>query len=71
MDLSQEQHRRNLQADDTWELYASHRERVMRLLLDARSPSAERLCLLGAGNLNDIDLSALLSAFPAEITPAG
>ncbi len=63
MDLSQEQHRRNLQADDTWGLYASHRERVTRLLLDARAPSAERLCLLGAGNLNDIDLSALLSAF--------
>ncbi len=63
MDLGQEQQRRNAQADDTWTLYASHRSRVTQLLLNARSPSADRLCLLGAGNLNDFDLPMLLTVF--------
>lgn len=63
MDLIAEQCRRNLVADDAWALYSAHRARVTRLLLDARTASAERLCLLGAGNLNDFDLAALLAAF--------
>ena len=63
MNLIQEQARRNTEADAAWELYAPHRERVTRLLLDARTPTGERLCLLGAGNLNDLDLGALSSAF--------
>ncbi len=63
MDLVAEQCRRNVVADDTWTLYSAHRERVTRVLLDARTISAERLCLLGAGNLNDFDLAALLTAF--------
>lgn len=63
MDLIQEQVRRNEAADSAWELYAPHRERVTRLLLDSRSPTAERLCLLGAGNLNDLDITVLSSAF--------
>ncbi len=63
MDLIAEQSRRNVAADDTWSLYSAHRERVTRLLLDAGRDSAERLCLLGAGNLNDFDLGSLLSAF--------
>ena len=63
MDLIQEQARRNAEADVTWALYAPHRERVTRLLLDARTSAGERLCLLGAGNLNDLDLLALSSAF--------
>ena len=63
MDLVAEQCRRNVVADDAWTLYSTHRERVTRTLLDARTVSAERLCLLGAGNLNDFDLGALLSAF--------
>ncbi|HYN95144.1 MAG TPA: hypothetical protein VES42_14950 [Pilimelia sp.] len=33
------------------------------LLLDAGAPAARRLCLLGAGNLNDVDIGLLLSAF--------
>ena len=63
MDLIQEQARRNAEADAAWVLYAPHRERVTRLLLDARTPISERLCLLGAGNLNDLDLTALSSMF--------
>lgn len=63
MDLFQEQARRNTEADAAWILYAPHRQRVTQLLLDARTPTSERLCLLGAGNLNDLDLAALSSAF--------
>ena len=63
MDLIHEQQRRNWLADETWALYSAHRERVTRMLLEARTGSAERLCLLGAGNLNDFDFGALLAAF--------
>lgn len=63
MDLIQEQARRNAEADATWELYAPHRERVTQLLRDARRSLSDRLCLLGAGNLNDLDLAALSRAF--------
>lgn len=63
MDLFAEQCRRNVAADDSWTRYSVHRERVTRTLLDARTASAEQLCLLGAGNLNDFDLAVLLTAF--------
>ena len=63
MDLIQEQARRNTEADSAWALYAPHRARVTQLLLDALSSMGERLCLLGAGNLNDLDLAALSTAF--------
>ncbi len=64
--LSHEQSRRNVEADAAWALYEPHRKRVTQLLLDARTQTTTtvmRLCLLGAGNLNDFDLAALLSAF--------
>jgi hypothetical protein len=61
--LSQEQLRRNLAADDTWTLYAPHRERVTRWLQRSHRSADDRLCLLGAGNLNDVDLRRLLPEF--------
>ena len=61
--LSQEQQRRNAESAMAWSLYSPHRERVTQMLLDARTPSVKRLCLLGAGNLNDFDLASLMSAF--------
>jgi len=63
MDLFQEQARRNTETDAAWMLYAPHRQRVTQLLLDARISTGERLCLLGAGNLNDLDLTALSASF--------
>lgn len=63
MDLIHEQTRRNAESDSAWKLYAPHRERVTRLLVNARTNAGERLCLLGAGNLNDLDLVALSSVF--------
>jgi hypothetical protein len=61
--LSQEQSRRNVEADEAWELYETHRTKVTQLLLAARTNGAKRLCLLGAGNLNDVDLATLMSEF--------
>ena len=67
--LSEEQSRRNKEADATWALYEPHRRRVTQLLLNARSQTQtqssapSRACLLGAGNLNDFDLSALMTVF--------
>lgn len=48
-----------------WLLYASHRDHLTTLLT-ACAPSGGRVALLGAGNCNDVDLSALLSHF-AEV----
>ena len=65
--LSQKPSRRNTAAAEAWGLYAPHRDRVTRMLLEARSPAGQRLCLLGAGNLNDFDLARLLPAFSAVV----
>lgn len=59
------QQSRNQESADAWALYEPHRNRVTSLLLDAL-PSSEndagsesRICLLGAGNCNDVDLRQL------------
>jgi hypothetical protein len=46
-------------------LYASQRERVTELLLREKKPGG-RICLLGAGNCNDVELPALLAHY-AEV----
>lgn len=59
------QQSRNRESADAWALYEPHRNRVTSLLLDALpSPtnddvSKPRICLLGAGNCNDVDLRQL------------
>ncbi|MFV1965009.1 MAG: hypothetical protein ACC628_06270 [Pirellulaceae bacterium] len=57
------QQRRNAQSRPTWDLYASHRERVMGLLAQGTRTSPARLCVLGAGNCNDLDLPRLTDLF--------
>ena len=42
---------------------ASHRQRVMRLIEVAQGKSGASLCLLGAGNANDVDLTQLAVDF--------
>jgi hypothetical protein len=64
-DLIEEQQKRNRLSRDAWERFRPHRERVTRLLRDA-APQGGRLCVLGAGNSNDLDLNALLHRF-AEV----
>jgi hypothetical protein len=44
-----------------WEAFAAHRDRVRRLLCAAQR--GEGLCVLGAGNGDDLDLPALVRAF--------
>lgn len=58
-----EQKRRNRANRKSWALYSSHREQVTQLLCaQAQSPN-NRLCVLGAGNCNDLDLAKLAAAF--------
>ncbi len=45
-----------------WEGFADHRRRVSALLGAGASPGPTRLCVLGAGNGNDLDLPALVAA---------
>ena len=52
----------NRQLQDGWERYAPHRERVTAVLSDCAGPGAS-LCILGAGNLNDVRLDHLLGSF--------
>lgn len=73
--LADEERRRNRQTRDAWEPFAAHRDRVARLLLDARRAAsgataedgratpAASLGLFGAGNLNDVDLQRLSAGF--------
>lgn len=63
--LTKEEQKRNAESRDAWERFGPHRQRVTSLLLDiptAHHPHAS-LCLLGAGNLNDVDLRQLLDHY--------
>ncbi|TWT31428.1 class I SAM-dependent methyltransferase [Blastopirellula retiformator] len=57
---------RNLDSAGEWKRYAEHRRHCTRLILDAAPVKPTRLCLLGAGNCNDVELTALAKKF-AEI----
>jgi hypothetical protein len=57
--------RGNRDVRDLWQRYQGHRQRVTAEIL-ALAPAGGRLCLLGAGNANDLDLEALAARF-AEI----
>jgi len=47
-----------------FDAFASHRSRLTRLLAERAPPSGSgRLCVLGAGNCHDLDLSQLLRVF--------
>jgi hypothetical protein len=48
---------------DAWNLYAGHRAHITDLLL--RSAKGGRLCLLGAGHCNDVDLDQLAAHYAA------
>lgn len=60
--IADKQKRLNEESHDRWDCYRSHREWVTRLLVDSATRNG-RLCVLGAGNCNDVDLSALLGYF--------
>jgi hypothetical protein len=45
-----------------WEAFADHRRRLTGVLARGATSRGSRLCVLGAGNANDLDLPALLAA---------
>ena len=49
--------------DDDWALYAGHRARLTDEILSSVRNGAGRLCLLGAGKCNDVDLQRLSRTF--------
>src|SRR5688572_31484235 len=53
----------NLASRGRWELFAEHRDHVMGQLIADSAGRGGRLCLLGAGNCNDVDLRALLAHY--------
>jgi hypothetical protein len=55
--------RRNTARRDAWECFARHRARVTGLLCDAAPAVGGRLCVLGAGNCNDLELARLSRQF--------
>ncbi len=48
----------NLGSSDAWDIFAEHRRQVTSLLGDSSDQS--RICVLGAGNCNDLDLATLV-----------
>jgi hypothetical protein len=48
---------------DLWERYRGHRERLTAEILALAPARGGRLCLLGAGNANDLDLEGLAARF--------
>jgi hypothetical protein len=63
--LVQRQQEHNQQTREGWERFAEHRRRVTELLLPV-TPTGKSLCVLGAGNSNDLDLARLTAAY-AEV----
>lgn len=53
---------RNLRSRGAWDVMSQHRAHVSSLLLASATVDA-KLCLLGCGNCNDLDLPALASAY--------
>src|SRR5262245_2519766 len=60
----------NRQTRDCWDAYSSHRAQTTdavlaagRKLPNAATSACRSLCVLGAGNCNDVDLAALCSHF--------
>src|SRR3954453_9038196 len=56
----------NATSRDQWEGFAEHRRCLTSVLVREVTVGRSRLCVLGAGNHNDLDLTALLSAHREE-----
>ena len=51
----------NATSRDHWDAFAEHRQCLTAVLARPTTAERSRLCILGAGNTNDLDLTALLS----------
>ncbi len=61
--LARQQSDLNASTSDRWDEFSGHRAQVTRLALAAATPAA-RICVLGAGNCNDLDLPSLARGYP-------
>jgi hypothetical protein len=61
-DAVMRQARFNHESRDQWDGFARHRREVSALLGAGKPGGSTRLCVLGAGNCNDLDLGALVAA---------
>jgi hypothetical protein len=63
----------NAESRGQWDTFADHRRKVSELIGAGTDPRRSRLCVLGAGNCNDLDLPALLEAhrevYPVDLDP--
>jgi hypothetical protein len=59
-ELADRQIRNNRESRDCWDRFRAHRRHVTKLL-GGTGATPSRLCVLGAGNCNDLDLATLLS----------
>lgn len=62
-ELFEEQFRFNLESSPNWEQGTAHREMITGYLIGLAGEKRGRLCILGAGNCNDLNLKRLLHAF--------
>jgi hypothetical protein len=60
--LTRKQFELNQTSSGDWKSFAGHRDRVTELLGNGANGDG-RLCILGAGNCNDLDLPAIAAAF--------
>jgi len=58
--LAARQQKFNASSHNQWDGFEAHRVRVARVIQQSRATSTDRLCILGAGNCNDLDLPLLL-----------
>jgi hypothetical protein len=70
--LHDDQSRMNNSTRGQWDWYAAHRARIERLIVP--QSREQRICILGAGNCNDLDLKWLVQAYAqvhlVDIDPA-
>jgi hypothetical protein len=59
--VSAEQSRQNRTTERQWQMYASHRRNIERMIVP--SQPGGKLCVLGAGNCNDLDLPWLTEVY--------
>lgn len=64
--ILREHQRRNEATRDRWETMTAHRDRVMRLLCDDGERRTS-ICVLGAGNGNDIDVARLAREYERTV----
>jgi hypothetical protein len=62
-DIPARERQMNQATRNCWELFVTHRRRVTSLLTDDSHEQSGELLIVGAGNCNDLELSALLEAY--------